>query len=109
MILSVCYVSYIIPPVGCTSLKPVIEKLSGVIDTPASNLTELERHVIHGKNTKRVSLEALAQEERDQVLQTHFKFMILRDPVERMLSAYKDKVGVYAQFGWHLSVPRSKN
>ena len=82
-------------------MKPVIEKLSGVIDVPASNLTELERRVIHGKNTKKVSLEALAPDERDQVLQTHFKFMILRDPVERMLSAYKDKVGVsmYIHYG----------
>ena len=82
------------PPVGCTSLKPVIEGLSGMIDLPVSNSSELERRVIHGKNTRKVSVESLTQEEREQVLQSHFKFMILRDPVERMLSAYKDKVCV---------------
>lgn len=78
--------------VGCTSLKPVIEGLSGAIELPVANSAELDRRVIHGKNTKKVALESLAREERDQVLHTHFKFMVLRDPVERMLSAYKDKV-----------------
>ena len=52
------------------------------------------RRQIHGKVSKEVSLANISEEERTQVLQTHFKFMILRDPVERMLSAYKDKVGV---------------
>ena len=33
-----------------------------------------------------------SETEREEVLRTHFKFMILRDPTERMLSAYKDKV-----------------
>ena len=39
-------------------------------------------------------MENISQEERDQLLETHLKFMVLRDPVERMLSAYKDKVSV---------------
>ena len=72
---------------GCTSLKPVIETLSGVAEPNATG-----RKQIHGKVSKQVSLANISEEERQQVLLTHFKFMILRDPVERMLSAYKDKV-----------------
>ena len=72
----------------------MIERLSGRIDLPVSNSSELERRVIHGENTQKVSVASLTLEERQQVLQTHFKFMILRDPVERLLSAYKDKVCV---------------
>ena len=36
----------------------------------------------------------IPQRERDELLETRFKFIFLRDPVERMLSAYSDKVGV---------------
>ena len=78
----------------------MIERLSGAIELPEANATELERRVIHGRNTKKVALESLTQEERERVLHTHFKFMVLRDPVERMLSAYKDKVRLSASGIW---------
>ena len=73
---------------GCTSLKPVFEYLHGLIQ---ANQT-FDRHDIHGKNTHKTLLYRLPKSERERRLNTYYKFMILRDPLERMMSGYKDKV-----------------
>ena len=73
---------------GCTSFKPVLEYLNGLIE---ANQT-FRRPDIHGPNTKKILLQRLSQPEREKRLKTYYKFMILRDPLERMMSGYKDKV-----------------
>jgi hypothetical protein len=79
-----------VPKGGCTSLKPVFEYLHGLID---ANQT-LDRHDIHGANTHKTLLSRLSRAEREKRLKTYYKIMILRDPLERMMSAYKDKLEV---------------
>ena len=73
---------------GCTSFKPVLEYFNGLVE---ANQT-LRRPDIHGPNTKKTLLRRLSQPERERRLNTYYKFMILRDPLERMMSGYKDKV-----------------
>ena len=73
---------------GCTSFKPVLEYLNGLVE---ANQT-LRRPDIHGPNSRKILLKTLSQPERERRLKTYYKFMILRDPLERMMSAYKDKV-----------------
>ena len=62
------------------------------------------RENVHGLWERQLSLQSnsLKQEEREKILQSYYKFMILRDPVERLLSAYKNKVSGMLALQGHL-------
>ena len=74
--------------VGCTALKTTMKVLNG--ELPA-NQTKLNRHAVHRKLDSN-KLIMISEKEREWRLKTYFKFMFVRDPIERMLSAYFNKV-----------------
>ena len=81
---------------GCTTVKTLVESLAGVLHnrTGSSNAAMyIWRENVHGPWERKLSLLSLNQNETELILSSYYKFMILRDPVERILSAYKSKVG----------------
>ena len=74
--------------VGCTALKTTMKVLNG--ELPA-NQTNYTRGSIH-RMLDSSKLIVLSEKEREWRLKTYFKFMFVRDPIERMLSAYFNKV-----------------
>lgn len=79
---------------GCTTVKSLLEFLAGVIPNGTiSNDMYKWRGNVHGPWERKLSLLSLNQNVTELILSSYYKFMILRDPVERILSAYKSKVG----------------
>ena len=85
-----------IPKVGCTNWKTLLVQLIG----KGSNTTR-----VHKKNdiakAGLVRLSQYSEEDASHFLETYFKFMFVRDPFERLLSAYKDKFATYNEFTKH--------
>ncbi|XP_045604616.1 carbohydrate sulfotransferase 11 isoform X3 [Procambarus clarkii] len=75
-----------IPKVACTSWKRVWMKLTGIV-TPETNLSTIARYTVHTK----LPLLASAKD-KSLKLDTYKKFMFVRHPFDRVLSAYKDKL-----------------
>lgn len=50
------------------------------------------------------SMASLSEEERQEVLETYTKFMITRHPFERLLSAYRNKLGKETVFNDYFQV-----
>ena len=71
-----CY----IPKIACTQWKTVMASLGG---------TETKFWIHDARNFK--FLGDYPMEEVDRILQTYFKFVFVREPFERLLSAYLDK------------------
>ena len=83
---------------GCSTVKALIESLAGVLgNKTGSSDTDMYvwREKVHGPWERNLSLfnNSLKPAEIELILSSYYKFMILRDPVERLLSAYKNKVG----------------
>ena len=81
---------------GCTTVKSLLEFLAGVIPNGTIyNDMYKWRGNVHGPWERKLSLlfNSPNQNEIELILSSYYKFMILRDPVERILSAYKSKVG----------------
>ncbi|XP_019625100.1 PREDICTED: carbohydrate sulfotransferase 14-like [Branchiostoma belcheri] len=77
-----CYV----PKVACTNWKRVIKALEGSL---ASTDEEIDIYEIHRKNwTYLKDYDHAGIQHR---LQNYYKFMFVRDPLERLVSAYRDK------------------
>ncbi|XP_066286949.1 carbohydrate sulfotransferase 14-like [Branchiostoma lanceolatum] len=77
-----CYV----PKVACTNWKRVIKALEGSL---ASTDQEIDIYEIHRKNW--TYLKDYDQAGIQHRLQNYYKFMFVRDPLERLVSAYRDK------------------
>ena len=80
---------------GCTTVKTLVESLAGVLHnrTGSSDTAMYEwRETVHGPWERKLSLLSNSLNQTE-ILSSYYKFMILRDPVERILSAYKSKVG----------------
>ena len=56
--------------------------------------TQLKQLIVKFSAGSWKQLEHYSDAEREQVLQTHFKFMFVRQPLERLLSAFIDKMYV---------------
>eukprot|EP00117_Sycon_ciliatum_P006006 scpid73378/ scgid9728/ Carbohydrate sulfotransferase 14; Dermatan 4-sulfotransferase 1 len=72
-----------IPKIGCTNWKKVLKVLSERDAWPGCHKLE---HRIDG-----VRLSTYSKEERIHRLKTYYKFMFVRDPLDRLVSAYLDK------------------
>ena len=73
--------------VGCTNLKHMFEVLKGVFKANES----VPHYKIHGNHLK-IMMYMLSASEKKRRLNEYYKFMILRDPTERVLSSFIDKV-----------------
>ncbi|KAK2098222.1 Carbohydrate sulfotransferase 14 [Saguinus oedipus] len=82
-----CYV----PKVACSNWKRVLKVLAGVLDSVDVRL-KMDHH------SDLVFLADLRPEEIRYRLQHYFKFLFVRDPLERLLSAYRNKFGEIQEY-----------
>ncbi|XP_066288166.1 carbohydrate sulfotransferase 14-like [Branchiostoma lanceolatum] len=75
-----CY----IPKVACSNWKKVIKVLDGKIEN-------VEKRVKMDHRKDLVFLSDLPADEVKSRLESYYKFMFVRDPMQRLLSAYRDK------------------
>ena len=84
----------VVPKVGCTQLKRIFLVLNGVYSSieEATNIHNITKYTyIHDKK--------FSVKKREYMLKNFYKFMIVRDPLERIVSAYRNKwEGKTAQF-----------
>ncbi|XP_074657380.1 carbohydrate sulfotransferase 11-like [Tubulanus polymorphus] len=80
-----------IPKVGSTNWKWTLLHSSGKIN--AANLSRIDRANVHnGRYTNSLrNLGAYTPLQRHTRISTYFKFMVVRNPLERLLSTYLDK------------------
>ncbi|KAL0267683.1 UNVERIFIED_CONTAM: hypothetical protein PYX00_009878 [Menopon gallinae] len=81
-----CYV----PKVACTNWKRIFMLLTG----KASNISQVMRipsYKVHARNLF-TSLQNYSAAEVDQILRDYTKFIFVRNPFERLLSAYHNKL-----------------
>ncbi|XP_046682182.1 carbohydrate sulfotransferase 11 isoform X1 [Homalodisca vitripennis] len=79
-----CYV----PKVACTNWKRVFMIMTGMVQT--SDILSIPSTVVHQQHYI-PSLLNFTDEQIQEMLQTHTKFIFVRHPFERLLSAYKNK------------------
>ena len=77
-----------VPKVGSTSWKRVIRALNEGLNSTTMN--KIPSSQIHNK-TFYVTLNTLSKDEIQDRLTNYFKVMFVRDPLERLVSAYKNK------------------
>lgn len=76
------------PKVGNTQWKKVLIVLNGAFQT----VEEIPENLVHDHEKNGLPrLSSLTQQEINHRLNTYFKFLIVRDPFERLISAFKDK------------------
>ncbi|KAL1022603.1 hypothetical protein UPYG_G00029770 [Umbra pygmaea] len=77
-----CYV----PKVACSNWKRVLKVLSGALENVETNIKMDHKSDL-------LFLSSMKPEEIRHRLKHYFKFMFVREPMERLLSAYKNKFG----------------
>jgi len=94
----------VIPKVGCTNWKKVLLYLSGKLKQSVAEEIEAGHWwKIPGSfandpvNLEHMNFWSLNRTERLKRLKTHTKFMVTREPFERILSAYRNKLEHYRQ------------
>lgn len=94
----------VIPKVGCTNWKKVLLYLNGDLDEEKSKAVESGNwYSISGsyandpENLEGMNFWSLNKTERLKRLDTHTKFMVTRDPFERLLSAFRNKIQTYRE------------
>ncbi|KAM9454498.1 carbohydrate sulfotransferase 10 isoform 2-T2 [Clarias gariepinus] len=76
------------PKVGNTQWKKVLIVLNGKF----SKVEDIPENVVHHHDTNGLPrLSSMSDSEITERLNTYFKFFIVRDPFERLISAFKDK------------------
>ncbi|XP_067683638.1 carbohydrate sulfotransferase 11-like [Haliotis asinina] len=79
-----------VPKVACTNWRRMLLILSGKVDVSDPML--LKANDVHQKYDKYLTyLSDLTSDEVDYALRNYFKFFIVREPFERLLSAYRNK------------------
>ncbi|XP_071849002.1 carbohydrate sulfotransferase 11-like isoform X2 [Apostichopus japonicus] len=78
-----------IPKAGCTNWKRILLLLKGVV-TSVDDLEQHEAHFLVKKNMKLLS--SYKVQEARHILKSYTKFVFVRNPFARILSAYKDKI-----------------
>ena len=77
-----------VPKVGSTSWKRVIRALNEGLN--GTTMNEIPGAQVHNM-TFYVTLNTLSKDEIQHRLKNYFKFMFVREPLERLVSAYKNK------------------
>jgi len=80
------YIYCFSPKVACSSWKLTLLRLTG---KDLSRITDVHR--VEQTNTVLKRLDYYNATERETRLKKYFKFMFVREPLERLVSAYKDK------------------
>ncbi|XP_033632119.1 carbohydrate sulfotransferase 14-like isoform X2 [Asterias rubens] len=80
-----CYV----PKVACSNWKRVIKFMQGTIDDIGTRLKMDHKNGL-------VFLDSFSEKEINYRIKNYYKFMFVRNPMERLLSAYRNKFGEVA-------------
>uniref|UniRef100_H2Z449 Carbohydrate sulfotransferase n=1 Tax=Ciona savignyi TaxID=51511 RepID=H2Z449_CIOSA len=75
-----------IPKSGCTNWKKVLMVLNGIVNSTDG----IKQGQAHTQSLK--MLRSVPRSERDKLYQSGTKLMVVRQPFERLVSAYQDKV-----------------
>ena len=91
------YIYCLVGKVSCTSWKRTLMMLSGKIDRARFRRPEqLPIGMVHDHRNSYVSrVETLPQAERAWRFDRYFTFLFVREPLERLVSAYRNKVRRY--------------
>lgn len=81
-----CYV----PKVACTNWKRIFMVLTGKTDN-ISHVINLPSYEVHAKNLF-TSLQNYSSAQADYIINNYSKFIFVRNPFERLLSAYRNKL-----------------
>jgi chondroitin 4-sulfotransferase 11 len=81
----VCY----IPKVGCTTMKKLFMVMANLY--PSFEKADIATHVHREDKLLRLGDKGFTDEQRNYMLKDFYKFMIVRDPFERLVSAYRNK------------------
>lgn len=94
------------PKVGCTNLKLALFNAQGLIaeedlikSRDKVDQNKLEEYII------RTSLISRSKPERIEIMKKSFKFIMYRNPLERLLSAYRSKIRRYPLVGLKKDIP----
>ena len=94
----------IVPKVGCTQLKRIFLVLNGVYSSieEVTDIHDMTKHTY-------VFDKKFSDKKREYMLKNFYKFIIVRDPLERLVSAYRNKFeGKTMQFmpPWKLKIAK---
>ena len=97
---------YINTQVGCTSLIVLFFVTMGLLP---DTMVTMDREKISTSMLQELvtnnSLGSFPKQERNNAITTYFKFVMYRDPLERLASAYRSKVQHYPLIGLNQSTP----
>ena len=80
--------------VGCTNMRRFLFALQGIIPQESirwSNVSE-RKYLTPGIKTASFLNKSLTDKKRIHRIKTYYKFMFVRNPLERLLSAFRDKM-----------------
>ena len=80
--------------VGCTTTKLMMEIMNGEFPANISAQSLVKEDVHKYSRYESSLLLHLPVAERQKRIKTYYKFVVLRDPIVRILSAYIDKVSM---------------
>ena len=86
------YIYCVIPKVGCTTWKRVLLMMSGKLHV--NRLTDISRKLAHEGNITEKYLLPLKNYKSEEIklrMKSYFKFLFVREPFERIVSAYLNK------------------
>jgi Sulfotransferase family len=91
------YIYCLVSKAACTSWKRTLLKLSGneTVSKFLNGSNELKFQLVHDRsfsNKVLKRLEHFSPDEQHFRLKNYYKFMFVREPLERLLSAYRDKM-----------------
>ena len=85
-----------VPKVACTNWKRVFLVLGG--HYKRTNIEKISQYTANRSLRKLRTFKSLNQEERTRALQTYTKFLFVRHPFSRLLSAFKNKLSPESTF-----------
>ncbi|XP_037775672.1 carbohydrate sulfotransferase 11-like isoform X1 [Penaeus monodon] len=80
-----------VPKVACTSWKRMWFWLSGLVEED-EDVMALTRPQVHGPFLSTLASFKFSDERKQEMLRTYKKFIFTRHPLDRLISAYKDKL-----------------
>ena len=80
--------------VGCTSMRRFLFALQGIIPKESIHWKKVDEHKYLAPAIQRASFlnTSLTDEERLYKIKNYYKFIIVRNPLERLLSAFRNKI-----------------
>ena len=80
--------------IGCTTMRRYLFVLQGLIPKETAQWDEVSEEQYLEPNIYKATFlrHSLTDEERLEKVKSYYKFMVVRNPLERLVSAYRDKI-----------------